>query len=147
MTETSTETETQTEHPARAASGASMAAVRAKDKQAWLALFAEDGVVEDPVGPSVFDPAGEGHHGRQAISEFWDNTVARADSIEFIIRDSFACGGECANVGTIRSTFGDSTMDAEGVFVYRVGDDGRIRSLRAFWEFDRAVKTVRPARA
>jgi hypothetical protein len=30
------------------------------------------------------------------------------------------------------------------VFVYRVGPDGLIRSLRAFWEFDRAMKTLRP---
>ena len=42
---------------------ASMAAVEAGDRAAWLALFADDAVVEDPVGPSAFDPEGHGHRG------------------------------------------------------------------------------------
>ena len=45
---------------ARELSQASMAAVEAKDKEAWLALFADDAVVEDPIGPSAFDPEGNG---------------------------------------------------------------------------------------
>ncbi|MEZ5373320.1 MAG: hypothetical protein R2704_11400 [Microthrixaceae bacterium] len=53
------------EHPARAASQASMAAVTAGDRSAWLALFADDAVVEDPIGPSMFDPDGVGHRGRR----------------------------------------------------------------------------------
>ncbi|WP_432420934.1 hypothetical protein [Nocardia cyriacigeorgica] len=52
-----------TDHPARAAGLASQAAVRARDKNAWLELFAEDGIVEDPIGPSGFDPEGRGHRG------------------------------------------------------------------------------------
>jgi ketosteroid isomerase-like protein len=133
------------EHPARAARDASMKAVRAKDKQAWLSLFAEDACVEDPVGPSVLDPDGKGHRGRAAISAFWDNTVARTDSIEFLIEDSVVCGDECANIGAIRSTIDGNAMDAEGVFIYRVDSDGKLCSLRAFWELDRALKTIRPA--
>lgn len=135
---------TDTEHPARAAGQASMKAVRAKDKEVWLDLFAEDGYVADPVGPSMFDPEGNGHHGREAISAFWDNAISKADDIEFIIRDSVACGNECANIGTIRSTVGGHLMDAEGVFIYCVNENGKLRSLRAYWEFDRALKTMRP---
>ena len=41
---------------ARELGQASMAAVEARDRTAWLALFADDGVVEDPIGPSAFDP-------------------------------------------------------------------------------------------
>ena len=33
-----------------------MAAVEAGDRDAWLALFADDAVVEDPVGPSASTP-------------------------------------------------------------------------------------------
>lgn len=133
-----------TDHPARVAGAASRAAVTAKDKQAWLDLFAEDGCVEDPVGPSVFDPAGAGHRGREAIAAFWDNAIAKTDSVEFDFTDSFACGDECANVGVIRSVMGGHVIEAEGVFVYRVNAAGKIVSLRAFWEFDRAMRTIRP---
>ncbi|MFR9750714.1 nuclear transport factor 2 family protein [Nocardia sp. 004] len=133
-----------TEHPARAAGLASQAAVRARDKQAWVALFAEDAGIEDPIGPSGFDPEGKGHHGKEAIAAFWDKAIAATDLIEFLFDDSFACGNEVAFTGTIRSTIGGHRVDADGVFTYRVDDDGKIVALRAFWEIDRAMATARP---
>jgi ketosteroid isomerase-like protein len=134
------------DHPARAASRRSMDAVSRGAKDDWLALFAPDAVVQDPVGPSIFDPEGNGHHGHDGLGAFWDVSIANAERIEFSIRDSFAAGDEVANIGTITSFLpGAQRIDAEGVFVYRVGPDGLIRSLRAFWEFDRAMATLRPA--
>ena len=130
--------------PARRAAFASMTAVTAGDKEGWLALFAADAVVEDPVGPSMFDAEGKGHHGREGIGAFWDMTIANVERFEFTIRDSHAGGDEVANVGTI-TTFlpGGYRVDTDGVFVYRVGDDGLIRSVRAFWETERAMATAR----
>lgn len=129
---------------ARRLSEASMAAVRDKDKDAWVALFAEDGWVEDPVGPSGFDPEGRGHHGAEAIGAFWDAAIAQTESIEFLVDDRIDCGDEAVNIGTIRSAIGGGLIDAEGVFVYRAAPGGdRLQSLRAFWEVDRAMKTFR----
>ncbi|MGN2641910.1 nuclear transport factor 2 family protein [Nocardia takedensis] len=130
------------EHPARAAGLASQAAVRARDKNAWLALFAADGIVEDPIGPSGFDPEGKGHRGPEAIAAFWDMAIAKTDDIEFLFGDSFACGDEVAFTGTIRSTLGGHRIDADGVFTYRVDAAGKIAALRAFWEVDRAMGTA-----
>ena len=122
-----------TEHPARAASQASMDAVEAGDREGWLALFAPDAVIEDPIGVSILDPTGEGHRGVGAIAAFWDTTIASGE-VRFAIRESYAAGNEVANVGTITTTFPDgSGVDVDGVFTYRVGDDGLIRALRAFW--------------
>lgn len=135
---------TEEPHEARDLSRASMRAVAQGDKQTWLALFAEDGFVADPVGPSMFDPEGNGHHGHEAIAAFWDTAIAQAERIEFHIADSFAAGDESANVGFIRTFLGDGNyMDAEGVFVYRSAGNGLLRSLRAFWEMDRAMATLR----
>lgn len=123
-----------------------MDAVTSRDKDTWLTLFAPDAVVEDPVGPSMFDAEGKGHHGREGIAAFWDMTIGMTERMEFDIRDSFAAGDEVANVGTITAFLpGGMRADTEGVFVYRVGEDGLIRSLRAFWETERAVATLRPA--
>jgi ketosteroid isomerase-like protein len=123
-----------------------MDAVSRGAKDDWLALFDQEAVVADPVGPSVFDPDGNGHQGLAAISAFWDNTISHAERIEFSITDSFAAGDEVANVGTITTYLpGDQRLDTDGVFVYRVDEHGRIRSLRAHWEFDRAMSTLRPA--
>jgi len=113
-------------------------------KEEWMALFAEDAVIEDPVGKSMFDPTGDGHHGHAGISAFWDMAIAMAERFEFDIRDSFAAGNEVANVGTITAFLpGGSVVDTEGVFVYRVNEDGLVISLRAFWETERAMATLR----
>jgi steroid Delta-isomerase len=134
------------DHPARAASRRSMSAVVRKAKDEWVALFAEDAVVEDPVGPSFFDEAGTGHHGHDGIAAFWDLTIAQVERFRFTIRDSFAAGSESANVGTI-TTFlpGGMRVDTDGVFVYRVNPAGLITSMRAFWEVERAMATARRA--
>ncbi|MFI6362736.1 nuclear transport factor 2 family protein [Nocardia sp. NPDC050630] len=132
------------EHPARAAGLASQAAVRTRDKQAWVDLFATDGIVEDPIGPSGFDPEGKGHRGKEAIAAFWDMAIAKTDSIEFLFEDSFACGNEIAFTGLIRTKMGGHQIDAEGVFTYKVDESGKIAALRAFWEVDRAMATAKP---
>ena len=57
--------------------------------------------------------------------------------VRFSLRESYACGQECANVGRISTTLPDGTVSVvEGVYTYRVDDDGRLVALRAFWEFD-----------
>ncbi|MDP9183838.1 MAG: nuclear transport factor 2 family protein [Actinomycetota bacterium] len=130
-------------HPARLASQRSVAAVQAKDKASWLALWAEDGCVEDPVGVSFIDPVGEGFRGPERLEEFWDNNIGPTDSIVFALHDSFAAGSEVANVATITITVGGNTVTkCEGVFVYRVNDEGKLISLRAFWETDRMMATL-----
>ncbi|MGI8940086.1 MAG: nuclear transport factor 2 family protein [Iamia sp.] len=124
------------DHPARLASQRSMAAVEAGDRDGWLALFAPDAVVEDPIGSSMFDPDGHGHQGTDAIAAFYD-TVIGPSQVHFAIERSYACGSEVANVGTITTTLPDgSRAIVEGVYTYRVGADGRLVALRAFWEAD-----------
>ena len=105
-------------------------------------LFADDGVVEDPIGPSAFDPEGKGHRGPEAIAAFYDSVIAANESIKFDIRQSFLCGDEAANVGIIRITFaGGSAVEVDGIYIYRRSADDKIASLRAFWEPD-AIRSV-----
>jgi steroid Delta-isomerase len=121
---------------------ASMAAVEAGDREAWLGLFADDAVVEDPIGPSAFDPEGKGHRGIEAIGAFYDNVIAANESIRFTIHQSLLCGDEVANVGVIRITFaGGGAVEFDGVYTYRQSPDGKIAALRAFWETD-AIRSV-----
>ncbi len=134
-----------TEHPARVAAQASMVAAGARDRSAWLALFADDAVVEDPIGPSMLDPDGAGHRGAHAIADFYD-TVIGPNRLGFDIRESYACGDEVANVGTITTTLPDgSRAIVDGVYTYRVDDLGRILALRAFWEVDAISFEAAPA--
>ncbi|ORV11327.1 nuclear transport factor 2 family protein [Mycobacterium celatum] len=132
-----------TDNAAHEAGRRSREAVIARDKDAWLAVFADDAIVEDPIGPSHFDPEGKGHRGRDAISAFWDKAIAPTDKIEFNFVDTFQCGNEEANVGSIVITTAGYQVTAEGVFTYKADDDGKLLALRAYWEVDRATASAR----
>jgi len=129
--------------PTHLAGKRSRAAVAARDKDAWLAVFADDAIVEDPIGPSHFDPEGKGHRGRDAISAFWDMAIAPTDNIEFVFDKTYQCGNEEANVGRIVITAAGHQVTAEGVFTYKADSDGKMLALRAFWEVDQATASAR----
>jgi steroid delta-isomerase len=121
----------------------SRAAVAAGDREGWLALFTEDAVVADPLGPSPFDPDGKGHHGRERIAAFYDSVIANSEAIKFEFTESYLCGDEAAEVGVIRTTLAGGTHEAvvRGVYTYRSDGAGKIAALRTYWEFD-AVQLV-----
>jgi steroid delta-isomerase len=124
-------------HPARDASIRSMTMSEAGDREGWLALFADDVVIEDPIGVSSFDPDGKGHRGKDGIAKFWDDVISK-QPVRFTVRASYAAGSECANVGTVTTDLGGGTKAiVEGVFTYRVDDRGRIAAMRAYWEQDK----------
>lgn len=124
------------DHSARAASLRSRAAVQAGDRDRWVSLFTDDGLVADPVGPSMFDETGDGHVGPAAIGAFFDAAIG-ANTVRMDIHSSHAGLDECANVVTVVTTLPDgSQATVDIVAVYRVADDGRIRSMKAYWEMD-----------
>jgi steroid delta-isomerase len=114
--------------------------VHARDRAAWLGLFAPDAVVADPIGPSPLDPAGNGHRGLDAIAAFYDTVIAPNEQISFEIERSYLCGDEVADVGIIRTTLpgGRHVVVVRGVYTYRDDGTGKLAALRAYWEFEAA---------
>ena len=94
----------------------------------------------------MFDPEGLGHRGHAGITAFWNQAIAPIETFEFVIHDSHAHANTCANVGTITTAFPDGgTVDTDLVMVYVVDDAGRVASMKAYWEPDRAMATYRKA--
>jgi len=118
----------------------SQAAVHAKDRAAWLGLFAPDALVADPIGPSPLDPTGAGHRGLAAIAAFYDAVIAPNEQISFEIERSYQCGDEVADVGIIRTALpgGRHVVVVRGVYTYRGDGSDKLAALRAYWEFDAA---------
>jgi steroid Delta-isomerase len=109
--------------------------IGAHDRDGWIALFADDAVVQDPVGPSVFDPEGKGHHGKAGVTHFYDTAIAPNKDVTFEVHQSHLCGDEVANVVTLHITQASGTQFAlPCVICYKATPDGKIASLRAFWE-------------
>lgn len=131
-------------HPARRAQQEALSRACAGDKQGWLALWAEDCEIFDPVGPSIFDTEGLGHHGRSGTEHFWDVAIAPVERFEVEIRASYATGDSSAQEGTFRTWFADgSGAEIDLVTVYRVDAAGLITSMRAYWELERVRTTTR----
>jgi steroid delta-isomerase len=114
---------------------ASLSAINANDKQRWLDLFEDDGFVQDPVGVSRFDAEGKGHHGKAAIAAFYDLFKQSMKTLDYTIHHSALGGDEVAAYVTLHITTHDGQkFDAPVLNVYRMSPNGKLASLRSFWE-------------
>ena len=102
------------------------------DKAAFLALWASDGVLEDPVGT----PA---HAGVDALGAFWDGARELADRIVLAPQDVIIAGGEAAVVIEINAHMGDAGLVMHAVDIMNFDDDGRLTSVRAYWDMASAT--------
>lgn len=114
----------------RSAVEAYCAAFTAGDRDAYVGCFAEDGWIEDPVG----SPRLLGH---EAIGGFFDQSRSLAETIE--LRQTgpvrvAAAGGECAFPMQARPVIGGATFCVDIIDVMTFDDDGRITTMRAFWD-------------
>lgn len=107
------------------------------NKEAWLALYAEDAVVCDPVGVSPMDPTGEGHKGKEAIAGFWDSTIGPAN-LDIRVEKRWTSGDRCCCVSQVaRSDLGDGNFTVCDMLAkYEVNDDGLITAMSAHWCWD-----------
>ena len=108
----------------------SLRRTREKDRDGWLALFAHDAFVEDPVGRGR-------HEGIDAITAFYDSTISAMEAFDYEIERCYLCGGEAAMVVSFQIEIGGSRLDMDVVNIYAATDDGRIASLRSFWDGSR----------
>jgi ketosteroid isomerase-like protein len=116
------------------------------NKAAWLALYAEDAVVADPVGVSPMDPSGEGHRGIEAIEKFWD-TVIGPSNIEIRVEKRWTSGDYCCCVAQVaRNDLGDGKYaDCDMLAVYEVNEEGLITRMQAHWNFDELMARMAAA--
>jgi len=94
-------------------------------------------VVQDPVGVSPFDPAGEGHKGKAAIAKFWD-TVIGPSRLTIDVHKRIPSGqNACAVHQTITNDMGKGRKtQVEMIAVYEVNPAGKITRMSAFWSWD-----------
>lgn len=104
----------------------------ARDRDGWLALFADDVTFDDPVGVPT-------KHGRGALEATWANSNQPGRSWRLEPRRVIECANEAAidlvNVGTIEGR----EVVVESIEIWRVGPTGLVQAVRVFFEPDRAV--------
>ena len=124
-------------HPAAQANLQSVTLAMKGDKEGWLALYADDAVVQDPVGVSPFDASGEGHKGKAAITKFWDMVIGPS-RLTINVHKRIPSGAKaCAVHQTISNDLGKGRKtEVEMIAIYEVNDAGKITRMSAFWSWD-----------
>ena len=102
-------------------------AIRAMDGEAWANTFAEDGNTQDPVGTPTIT-------GRAAIREFLESICKNFKSVGLTEDCVFVAGNGAAVKWTGHGTSNTGKeVRFEGVDVFEVNADGKIQTVRAYW--------------
>jgi len=102
-------------------------ALRAMDAEAFANTFAEDGTTYDPVGSP-------GITGRAAIREFLESICKNFKSVGLTEDSVFVAGNGAAVKWTGHGTSSNGKeIKFEGVDVFEVNEDGKIQTVRAYW--------------
>jgi steroid delta-isomerase len=96
------------------------------DFEAIALLYAEDAIVEDPVGS-------EPHRGRAAIREFYR---ASAGAVRLELEGRVRIAGREAAGAMIARPKADESVRVETLDVMTFDDDGLVTSMRAYWSAD-----------
>ncbi|MFL6061276.1 MAG: nuclear transport factor 2 family protein [Marmoricola sp.] len=134
-------TEQSTTSPALAASQASWRCVQARDKEGWLALMADDIVIEDPIGTAITNPDGTGVRGKAAVEEFFDTNIA-TNNLRVECQETFPSSSELevAHILVLHSAFENGiTSQVRGVFCYKLNEEHKITNLRGYWNMEAMV--------
>ena len=98
------------------------------DAQARVALFADNAVIEDPVGAAAVE-------GKAALLEFWQRAAVVPTVFEPTLERLVVCGNEALVAFSLRvSVTGMPGCTIQILENFKLDKQGKIRSLRAFWD-------------
>lgn len=104
--------------------------VDANDIDGILALYAEDAVVEDPVGTAPLV-------GIEAIARFYRDGLGRANARATLTGPVRVAGNGCAAMPfRVDLDWGGQPCSIHVIDVMQFDADGRIRSMKAYWDED-----------
>jgi steroid Delta-isomerase len=104
----------------------------AGDRQGWLALFADDVTMDDPVGVPT-------KRGRAHLEITWDRSHQPGRSWRLEPRRMVECADEVA-VDLVNAGMVDGVpVEVESIEIWRVDATGRVTAVRSYFEPDSTV--------
>ena len=131
--------------PAVAASQASWRCVQARDRDGWLALMADDVVVEDPIGEAVTNPDGRGVRGKAGVGEFFASLGA-IEMHDFQVHNFLGGGNQVVASITIELTVkatGKRLRDEE-LHLWTFDDAGKVIAMRHYVDTAKHLRANTP---
>ena len=109
--------------------------VAAQNRSEWLALWAKDATIEDPVGGMVHGT--DGH----TLAEFWDTFIAGRD-IHFDVKQDYISTNTLIRDVVITTRTHGIEVPVPAILRYKVDSQGMITSMEAFWEILESSKPL-----
>lgn len=99
----------------------------ARDRNGWIANFAENVVFNDPVGAPP-------KHGRAAAEKSWDNSWT--DGQEWTLKPTriIVCANQAAVTLENHGTVGGQRFVMHGIEIWTVDDDGLVKEVHAYFQ-------------
>lgn len=98
----------------------------AKDRQRWLANFADDIAMEDPYG-------GPRKEGRSALERSWEHSFKEGQEWKLERVLTQMCADQAAVVDRIQGTVEGSPVTLDSIEIYTVSEQGRICHIRTYF--------------
>src|SRR5690606_13277904 len=100
------------------------------NKEGWLDLWAEDAILEDPVGVDIYP-------GKQILaSRFWSLIEQLKPMKLWLDREVIVCGNEAIGIlNGVVTRDGELTRVGPIVDHFVFNAEGKISSMRAFWKY------------
>lgn len=103
------------------------AAIRAMDREAWVATFAAEAVSHDPYGAPE-------HKGHDALRQLFDGIAGAFEQVGLTEDQVFIAGDGAAVKWTGRGTGKNGrAVTFEGIDVFTINEAGKIQEVRAYW--------------
>ena len=105
-----------------------------RNQQAWEALFADDVTFDDPVGVPT-------KHGREAVRKSWERSLTPGREWRLVADRIVVCADEAAVLMRNEGNLHGREVVVESIEVWKVGADGLVRAVRAYFEPDTNVQS------
>jgi hypothetical protein len=104
----------------------------AQDREAWLALFADNVTFDDPVGVPT-------KHGRAALETSWERSNNADRSWRLEPRRIMLCGNEAAIDLLNHGALDGAEVTVGSIEIWRINAAGFVDSVRVFFDADPQV--------
>ena len=113
------------------------AAIRETDTNAWVQLFAKDGVSHDPIGMASYT-------GHEQLEKFFTGINKAFAKVSFVEENTYVCGHNAAVKWNATGTGHNGVEVAfHGIDTFEMNENGEIVELKAYWDLQSVMAKLK----
>ena len=113
------------------------AAIRETDTNAWVQLFAKDGVSRDPIGMASYTC-------HEQLEKFFTGINKAFAKVSFVEENTYVCGHNAAVKWNATGTGHNGVEVAfHGIDTFEMNENGEIVELKAYWDLQSVMAKLK----